>query len=171
MSALEAERDPGAALTELGNAVGALIGQGAHYKLGQDELPFGKEGLQNVARLFGRFMDALPDGLKRKIEEAAARFGASGLLKSIPVIGNVASGVSAIGAAKDLIQDIRKPQKDWVQISIDAAQTGLDVAGIFPALNELTGPLQTVLGTVKVIKGAADLVGDLKQFQQGLLGF
>ena len=39
-----------------------------------------------------------------------------------------------------------------------------------PGLNSITGPLQIVLGTAKVIKGAADLVGDLREFQQGLLG-
>ena len=34
----------------------------------------------------------------------------------------------------------------------------------------MTGPLQIVLGTAKVIKGAADLIGDLSQFQQSLVG-
>ena len=40
-----------------------------------------------------------------------------------------------------------------------------------PGLNSVTGPLKMVLGTATVIKGAAgNLIGDLKEFQQGLMG-
>ena len=37
------------------------------------ELPVGKEGLENMGRLFGRLWDALPDGIKRKLEQKVAK--------------------------------------------------------------------------------------------------
>ena len=162
--------DPSGALGELASAVGSLIGQGDHFSVAGHELPFGMDGIKNVTKLFGRFIDAMPDSLKHKIEEAAAKFGAKSFLKSIPLIGNVVSGFDAIGSAKDLIDDLGKDNKDWVQVAIDAAQTGLDVAGTIPGLNEITGPLQGVLGTIKVVKGATDLIGNVQEFQKGLLG-
>ncbi|HVG60444.1 MAG TPA: hypothetical protein VNA24_17935, partial [Hyalangium sp.] len=133
-------------------------------------LPFGQQGIENFTRLFGRFIDALPDKIKAKITEAAAKFAAKAGLQSIPLIGNIASGVSAVGSAKDLWDAINEEPKDPVKIALAAGQLGLDVAGVIPGLNSITGPLKMVLGTATVIKGAADLIGDLREFQQGLMG-
>jgi hypothetical protein len=75
-----------------------------------------------------------------------------------------------IGSAKDLYDAINEEPKDPVKIALAAGQLGLDVAGVVPGLNSITGPLKMVLGTATVIKGAADLIGDLREFQQGLMG-
>ena len=165
-----ARGDIGGALNEIGSAAASLLGHGEHFKVAGQELPFGQQGIENFTRLFGRFVDALPDKLKAKITEAAAKFAAKAGLKSIPIIGNIASGVSALGSLKDLVGAIRAEPRDPINIALAAGQLGLDVAGVVPGLNSITGPLQVVLGTATVIKGAADLVGDVREFQQSLVG-
>ena len=162
--------DIGGALKEIAEAGGALLTQGDHFEVAGQELPFGRQGIENMTRLFGRFVDALPDELKEKIAKESAKFAAKAGLKSVPFLGNVISAGSAIGSAKDLWDELRKDPKDGLDIALAAGQLGLDVAGVVPGLNSITGPLQIVLGTAKVIKGAADLVGDLSQFQQSLVG-
>ncbi len=165
-----AHGDIGGALNEIASAAGDLLGSGKHFNVAGHDLPFGQEGIENFTRLFGRFVDALPDKIKAKITQKAAEFAAKAGLQSIPIIGNVASGISAIGSAKDLYDALNKNPKDPVQIALSAGQLGLDVAGVVPGLNSVTGPLKMVLGTATVIKGAADLIGDMKEFQQGLMG-
>jgi hypothetical protein len=165
-----ARGDIGGAMNEIAGAAGALLGQGDHFSVAGVDLPFGQQGIENFTRLFGRFVDALPDQIKAKITEAATKFAAKAGLKSIPFIGNVISGVSALGSLKDLVGAIGEDPKDPVKIALAAGQLGLDVAGTIPGLNSITGPLQIVLGTASVIKGAADLISDMQEFQQGLLG-
>jgi hypothetical protein len=165
-----ARGDIGGALNEIASAAGNLLGHGQHFNVAGVELPFGQQGIENFTRLFGRFVDALPESLKARITEAAARFAARAGLKSIPLIGNVVSGISSLGSLKDLVNAMREQPRDPVKIALAAGQLGLDVAGVVPGLNSITGPLQAVLGTATVIKGATDLIGDLRQFQQGLLG-
>ncbi|HYO74018.1 MAG TPA: hypothetical protein VEU33_48910 [Archangium sp.] len=162
--------DIGGALKEIAEAGGALLTQGDHFEVAGQELPFGRQGIENMTRLFGRFVDALPDELKEKIAKESAKFAAKAGLKSVPLLGNIISAGSAIGSAKDLWDELRKDPKDGLDIALAAGQLGLDVAGVVPGLNSITGPLQIVLGTAKVIKGAADLVGDVRQFQQSLVG-
>jgi hypothetical protein len=134
------------------------------------ELPFGRQGIENLTRMFGRFVDALPSELKERIATEAARFGAKAGLKSVPILGNIVNGVSAIGSVKDLVDAISAEPKDALNIALAAGQLGLDVAGVVPGLNSITGPLQAILGTAKVIKGASDLIGDVREFQRGLVG-
>jgi uncharacterized protein YdeI (YjbR/CyaY-like superfamily)/microcompartment protein CcmL/EutN len=165
-----ARGDIGGAMNEIAGAAGSLLGHGEHFNVAGVELPFGQQGIENFTRLFGRFIDALPDKLKAKITEAAAKFAAKAGLKSIPFIGNIVSGVSALGSLKDLVGAIGEDPKDPVKIALAAGQLGLDVAGTIPGLNAITGPLQMVLGTANVIKGAADLISDLGEFQKGLMG-
>ncbi|MFY0527961.1 hypothetical protein ACN28I_34005 [Archangium gephyra] len=162
--------DIGGALKEIAEAGGALLTQGDHFEVAGQELPFGEQGIENMTRLFGRFVDALPDELKEKIAKESAKFAAKAGLKSVPFLGNVISAGSAIGSAKDLWDELQKDPKDGLDIALAAGQLGLDVAGAIPGLNSITGPLQIVLGTAKVIKGASDLIGDLSQFQQSLVG-
>jgi uncharacterized protein YdeI (YjbR/CyaY-like superfamily) len=165
-----ARGDIGGALNEIASAAGSLLTHGEHFNVAGVELPFGQQGIENFTRLFGRFVDALPDRIKARITEAAARFAAKAGLQSIPIIGNIASGVSALGSLKDLVNAMREEPRDAVKIALAAGQLGLDVAGVVPGLNSITGPLKMVLGTATVIKGAADLIGDFREFQQGLLG-
>ncbi|WNG61698.1 hypothetical protein F0U59_48515 [Archangium gephyra] len=162
--------DIGGALKEIAEAGGALLTQGDHFEVAGQELPFGRQGIENMTRLFGRFVDALPDELKEKIAKESAKFAAKAGLKSVPLLGNVISAGSAIGSAKDLWDELQKDPKDGLDIALAAGQLGLDVAGAIPGLNSITGPLQIVLGTAKVVKGAADLIGDVRQFQQSLVG-
>lgn len=166
-----ANGDVGGALQSLVGSIGDLIGQGDHFSAAGVTLPFGMQGIKNLTNLFGTFFDALPQGLKDKIGTEAAKFAGKSFLESIPILGNIASGIDAIGAGKSLIHDLGKKNKDWLQIAIDGAQTGLDVAGMVPGLNDITGPLQTVLGTVKVVKGASDLISNLGEYQHELAGF
>ncbi|WP_224362427.1 hypothetical protein [Hyalangium versicolor] len=165
-----AHGDIGGALNEIASAAGNLLGQKPHFEVAGVELPFGQAGIENFSRLFGRFVDALPDKIKAKITQKAAEFAAKAGLQSVPIIGNIVSGISAIGSVKDLVDALGKDPKDPVAIALAAGQVGLDVAGMVPGLNSITGPLKIVLGTATVIKGAADLIGDLQEFQQGLLG-
>ncbi|MET0401545.1 MAG: hypothetical protein ABW123_04040, partial [Cystobacter sp.] len=162
--------DIGGALNEIAQTGTALLGQGEHFKVAGHELPFGSQGIENLTRMFGRFVDALPEQLKDRIATEAARFGAKAGLKSVPLLGNLVNGVSAIGSTKDLVDAIRAEPKDALNIALAAGQLGLDVAGVVPGLNSITGPLQAILGTAKVVKGAADLIGDVREFQRGLVG-
>ncbi len=130
-----ARGDIGGAINEIARAAGYLLGHGEHFEVAGVELPFGQQGIENFTRLFGRFVDALPDKLKAKITEAATKFAAKAGLQSIPFIGNVISGVSALGSAKDLWDAIGEDPKDPVKIALAAGQLGLDVAGIIPGLN------------------------------------
>jgi hypothetical protein len=165
-----AHGDIGGALSEIAQAAGSLLTQGDHFSVAGHDLPFGRQGIENLTRLFGRFVDALPEKLKASIAKEATKFAAKAGLKSVPLLGNIVSAGSAIGSAKDLWDELHKNPKDALNIALTAGQLGLDIAGVVPGLNSITGPLQIVLGTAKVIKGAADLVGDLREFQQGLVG-
>jgi hypothetical protein len=165
-----ARGDIGGALNEIASAAGNLLSHGEHFSVAGVELPFGQQGIENFTRLFGRFVDALPDRIKTRIAEEAAKFAARAGLQSIPLIGNVASGFSAVGSAKELWDVMNENPRDPVKVALAAGQLGLDVAGIFPGLNSITGPLKMVLGTATVIKGASDLIGDLRELQQGLMG-
>ncbi|WNG51255.1 hypothetical protein F0U60_49325 [Archangium minus] len=165
-----ARGDIGGALNEIAQAGGALLTQGDHFEVAGQELPFGSQGIENLTRMFGRFVDALPDELKEKITKEATKFAAKAGLKSVPLLGNIVSAGSAIGSAKDLWDELHKDPKDALNIALTAGQLGLDIAGVIPGLNSITGPLQIVLGTAKVIKGAADLIGDISEFQKGLIG-
>ncbi|MBM7113033.1 hypothetical protein [Archangium primigenium] len=161
--------DVGGAMAEIAEAGGALLTQGEHFKVAGQELPFGQQGIENLSRMFGRFVDALPEKLKTKIAEESAKMAARAGLQSVPFIGNVVSGVSAVGSAKDLWDAIQADPKDALDIALAAGQLGLDVAGVFPGLNSITGPLKVVLGTAKVVKGASDLIGDITEFQRSLV--
>ncbi|PTL83184.1 hypothetical protein [Vitiosangium sp. GDMCC 1.1324] len=164
-----AHGDVGGALSEIAQAGGALLTQGDHFEVAGQKLPFGRQGIENLTRMFGRFVDALPDKLKESITKEATKFAAKAGLKSVPILGNIVSAGSAIGSAKDLWDELHKDPKDALNIALTAGQLGLDIAGVVPGLNSITGPLQIVLGTAKVIKGASDLIGDIHEFQQGLI--
>jgi hypothetical protein len=165
-----ARGDVGGALNEIASAGMSLLTQGDHFEVAGQELPFGQQGIDNMTRLFGRFVDALPDKLKAEITEKAATFAAKAGLKSVPVLGNIASGVSALGSAKDLWDALKEDPKDPIKVALSAGQLGLDVAGMVPGLNSIIAPLQMVLGTATVLKGAADLIGDVGEFQRSLVG-
>jgi len=164
-----AHGDVSGAATSVASAGTKLLGEGEHFSVAGQELPFGKKGIENLTRAFGRFVDALPPGVKTRITEEAVKLGAKAGLRSIPLLGNVINAGAAVGDAADLYSAIRAQPRNALNISLAAAQVGLDVAGVVPGLNSVTGPLGVVLGTAKVIAGGANLVGDLKSFQKSLV--
>jgi hypothetical protein len=166
-----AKGDIGGALGDIMEAGGKLLFQEPHFEIAGQKLPIGQQGLENMVRLAKNFFDVLPTSLKEKIMEQAGKAAGKSLIKSIPFIGNVFSGISAIGSGKDLIDDLGKDPKDWVDVGLDAAQFGLDVAGTIPGLGNLTSTLGNIVGMGKVIKGASDLITDLRGFQQQFVGF
>jgi hypothetical protein len=166
-----AKGDIGGAMTDVMDAAGKLLFQEPHFEVLGEKLPFGQKGLENMARLMGRFIDMLPDKLKEKIFAAAGKAAAGSLIKSIPIIGNIFSGISAIGSGKDLYNSLQKEPKDWVDVGLNAAQFGLDLAGTIPGLGNVTSVLGNIVGAGKVIKGAADLITDVRDFQKSFVGF
>jgi hypothetical protein len=160
----------GDALNELGEAGKALIQQGGVIKVGGVELPVSVKGLENMGRLALRFFEVLPNDLKAEIAEAATKAGAAIGLKSIPGIGNIISGVSAVFSTRDLIRVLQDKNADGLDKILAAAQVGLDVAGVVPGLNSFTGPAGLVLSMAKIIKGGHDLITDFKKFQQDMVG-
>jgi len=157
----------GGAVDELGKAASSLITAGSHFKLFGTELPFGEEGVKALGKVFERFVDCLPDKLKAKIAEATAKIGARNILNFIPFIGPVLNGV---GDGRELVDDLQKNPRDDVKVAIDAAQLGVDVAGLVPGINAITTPLKLALGGIKVIKGAADLIDNLEDFKRLFTG-
>ncbi|MDQ3265444.1 MAG: hypothetical protein M3Y59_17600, partial [Myxococcota bacterium] len=167
-----ANGDISGALGDIMQAGGKLLTQEPHFEIAGQELPIGMQGLENMARLAKNFFDVLPASLKEKIAEQAGKAAGKSLIKSIPIIGNVFSGISAIGSGKDLIDALGKDPKDWVDVGLNAAQLGLDIAGTIPGLgNALTGTLGNIVGMGKVVYGAANLIGDMKSFQEDFVGF
>jgi hypothetical protein len=164
-----AHGDVSGAATAVAGAGSKLLGEGAHFKVAGQELPFGKQGIENLTRAFGRFVDALPPGVKTRITEEAVKLGAKAGLKSVPFLGNLINAGAAVGDTADLISALRANPPNALNTSLAAAQVGLDVAGVVPGLNSVTGPLGVVLGTAKVIAGGVNLVGDLKSFQSSLV--
>ncbi len=167
-----ANGDISGALGDIMQAGGKLLTQEPHFEIAGQELPIGMQGLENMARLAKNFFDVLPASLKEKIAEQAGKAAGKSLIKSIPFIGNVFSGISAIGSGKDLIDALGRDPKDWVEVGLNAAQLGLDIAGTIPGLgNALTGTLGNIVGMGKVVHGAANLIGDMQSFQEDFVGF
>ncbi|MGC4114522.1 MAG: hypothetical protein QM765_07910 [Myxococcales bacterium] len=155
------------ALQELGDAVTAFIGQPPHYNVdlpwpvGDKELPFGEKGIEGLALLFGQFVEALPAKVKEKVLAETAKLAAKAGGSLIP--GGSLLGL--VGDAPDLYGAITAKPPDGLDIALKATKCGLDVAGVIPGVGAVTGPLGTVVGIVDFVHGAADLVGDLKEFK------
>ncbi|MET0401546.1 MAG: hypothetical protein ABW123_04045 [Cystobacter sp.] len=158
------------ALGQLAQTSTALLGQGPHYAVGGYALPFGRQGLDNLSGAFGRFVSALPESAKASIATEVAWLGARAGFNSVPGLGSLVPGMSALGSAKALYNALGSGQRDALDISLAAGQLGLDAASLLPGSEHLTVPLQGVLATARVVKQKADLVGDVGQFQRGLVG-
>jgi hypothetical protein len=156
------------ALKDMMEGAGKVMGYGDHFKLEVPfwphkpsvTLPFGEEGMKLMGGLAKQFVSALPESVRTKIEtkiaEAVAKAGGA----AIPG-GSI---ISAIGDGKDLIDDLGKDKKDWVDIGLKGAEVALDVAGTFPGLGAITGPLRGVVGTINVLHDAQNLISDVKAF-------
>src|SRR5439155_2060952 len=145
-----------------------LLTEGGALEIGGHKLPFSAKGLENMGRLAMRFFEVLPTQLKSEIAELAAKEGARFGLKSIPAIGNIISGVSAVFTGKQLWDTFRDGSKDALDKILATAQFGLDVAGVFPAVNSFTGPAGLVLQMAKMIKGGADIIRDFHKYQTSM---
>ncbi|HEY8207603.1 MAG TPA: hypothetical protein VIG99_08990 [Myxococcaceae bacterium] len=164
-----------AALGQLGDAMNsladtgmALLTQGGNLEIGGHKLPFSAKGLENMGRLAMRFFEVLPTQLKSEIAELAAKESARMGLKSIPAIGNIISGASAIFSGKDMIQTFMDPNKDTLDKILATAQFGLDVAGVFPAVNTFTGPAGLVLQMARMFKSGHDIIRDFHKYQTSM---
>ena len=149
-----ANKDLSGALKHMAQAGVKLATAGEHFKVpGVGELPVGKEGLENMGRLFGRLWDALPDGIKRKLEQKVAKLAASMGMKAIPGLGNVMAlaNLGMDGAA--LVKELVSGNKDPTTLFLLCAQVGVDVASLFPGLNSIAAPLGTALAMMQLLTG------------------
>jgi len=121
-----------------------------------------------MGRLAMRFFEVLPTQLKSEIAELAAKESARMGLKSIPAIGNIISGVSAVFSGKDMVQTFMDPNKDTLDKVLATAQFGLDVAGVFPAVNSFTGPAGLVLQMARMFKSGHDIIRDFHKYQTSM---
>ena len=156
------------ALTDVMEAGGKAMGYGEHYKLEVPfwphkpsvTLPFGEEGMKLMGGLAKQFVSALPESVRTKIETKIAETVAKAGGSAIPGGGII----SAIGDGKDLIDELGKDEKNWVSIGLKGAEVALDVAGTFPGLGAITGPLRGVVGTIDVLHDASNMISDVKSF-------
>ena len=115
-----------------------------------------------------RFFEVLPTQLKSEIAELATKEAGRVGLKSIPAIGNIISGVSAVFSGKDMVQTFMDPNKDTLDKVLATAQFGLDVAGVFPAVNSFTGPAGLVLQMARMFKSGHDIIRDFHKYQTSM---
>jgi hypothetical protein len=158
-----ANKDLSGALKHLATAGVKLATSGEHFKVpGVGELPVGKEGLENMGRLFGRLWDALPDGIKSKLEAKMAKLAANMGLKAIPGLGNVMAlaNLGMDGAA--LVKELMKGG-DPTNIMLLCAQVGVDVASLFPGHNSIAAPLGTALAMMQLLTGSGLIDGSFDQ--------
>jgi len=156
------------AMNSLADTGMALLTQGGPLEIGGHKLPFSAKGLENMGRLAMRFFEVLPTQLKSEIAELAAKESARAGLKSIPAIGNIISGVSAVFSGKDMVQTFMDPNKDTLDKVLATAQFGLDVAGVFPAVNSFTGPAGIVLQMARMFKSGHDIIRDFHKYQTSM---
>lgn len=147
-----ANKDLSGALQHMAQAGVKLATAGEHFNVpGVGELPVGKEGLENMGRLFGRLWDALPDGIKSKLEAKMAKLAANMGLKAIPGLGNVMAlaNLGMDGAA--LVKELMSGGRDPTNLMLLCAQVGVDVASLFPGLNSIAAPLGTALAMMQLL--------------------
>ncbi|HZN91065.1 MAG TPA: hypothetical protein VFB81_00100, partial [Myxococcales bacterium] len=158
----------GDALNSLSEAGMALLTQGGALEVGGVKLPFSAKGLENMGRLALRFFEVLPNELKSEIAELVSKESARFGLKSVPAIGNIISGVSAVFSGKEMVETFLDKSKDPLDKILATAQFGLDVAGVFPAVNSFTGPAGLILQMAKMFKAGHDIIHDFKQYQTSM---
>ncbi len=153
------------ALQTLAGAVGNLFDQPPHFEVNlgwgvRTELPFGESGLRAMAELFQQFVEALPERVKQRIltevAELAAKAG-----------GSLVPGGSLFGLVSDvpeLVDSLNDEPKDWLEIALNGTQCALAVAGAFPGIGAISGPLGVVVGTIEVVYEGAELVNDVRSF-------
>ncbi|HEY8212353.1 MAG TPA: hypothetical protein VIG99_32945 [Myxococcaceae bacterium] len=163
------------AVTELGSACKALMNAGDPIGFdipwwlggGRVELPFNDGAFSAIADAFSGLIESMPDYVKNELQRRLAAAAVSSAARNIPLVGNIASAISAIGSARDLINS---NWDDPLDVLINAGQLGVDVAGIIPGGNNIGSAAGLVLKTAKIVKGVRDLIGKVEQFRAALSG-
>jgi hypothetical protein len=155
-----AKGDMGGAMKDMGAAIGKLLThEPRDIHIPGTDVGVNSGGVEAMAKLFGRFVDALPDKVKHYVEEKAAKLMASTGLKSVPIVGDAYAFADDGAALVSAIQG-----GDGLDIGIAAGQLALDGAGLFEVSKPLVEPMKVALGTVKIVKGAAEVVETGKTF-------
>jgi hypothetical protein len=157
------------ALGHLASAGQKLITDGEHFNIrGIGELPIGKQGMENMLRLMDRFWDALPSGVKHKLEAKMAQMAASLGLRSVPFLGNLVNLANLGMDAAALVKEMLRDNPDATTLFLQSLQVGVDVAGLVPGLNTMTAPLAAAVAMMNLI-GGPGLVGNRQDYQNELL--
>ena len=163
------------AVSELGSACKALMNAGDPIGFdipwwlggGRVELPFNDGAFSAIGDAFSGLIESMPDYVKNELQRRIANAAISSAARNIPIVGNIASAISAVGSARDLINS---NWDDPLEVLINAGQLGVDVAGIIPGGNNIGSAAGLVLKSAKIVKGVRDLIGRVDQFRAALSG-
>jgi len=125
------------------------------------KLPFTKDGLTMFAKLFGRFFDALPNGVKNKIEEIIGRAVGS----AVPIIGDLVTGAMDVNAFIDAMKN-----GDGVDQLLAGGQLVLDASNVLQVDKPFTEPLKFALGALQAVRSINDMADIVGNFQDVLFG-
>jgi len=156
-----ANKDLTGALKHMAQAGVKLATAGDHFNVPPiGELPVGAEGLKNMGLLFERLWDALPNGIKQKLEQKVAKLAASMGMKAIPGLGNIMAlaNLGMDGAA--LVKELVSGSHDPTTLFLLCAQVGVDIASLFPGLNSIAAPLGTALAMMQLLTGPGLIDGN-----------
>jgi hypothetical protein len=147
---------------KLYDAASALLNYGDEkIEVAGQELPFTKEGLQQFANLFGRFFDALPNGVKNKIMDIIGEAVGS----AVPIIGDLVTGAMDVGDFIDAIQ-----HGDGLDQLIAGGQLALDAAGMLQLTKAFTQPLKFALSALEAVRTVNDMAQIVSNFQEVFFG-
>ncbi len=161
-----ADGDVAGALGELGSAFGSLLGAGDNYSILGKDLPIGEQGLEAIGRLVGRFIEALPEPIKRFLEQQVASVVAQGGFSSIPFVGPL---VGVVGDAIEIGQGIANGE-DGLTIGIDVASLVVNGASLFPPFQAAATPLKWVIATGEAAWEVKQLVDEMQDFGDQFAG-
>jgi len=164
----EAVKELGSACKNLMNA-GDPIGFDIPWWLGggRVEMPFNDGAFQAIGNAFEGLISAMPDYVQKKLRDQLAKAVVSSTVRNIPIVGNIASLISAVGSASDLINS---NWNDPLDVLINAGQLGVDVAGIIPGGNNIGSAAGLVLKTAKILRGVRTVINSVDQFRSALSG-
>jgi hypothetical protein len=134
---------------------------------GGADLPFSVQGLENIGRLMGRLVEALPPKVKQFLTEKAAAAVAKTGFRSIPVVGPV---VGLVEDGVDLASDL-SDGRDGLTIGLDIANLVVGGVDLIPGVGQgIATPLKMLLGVANGIDDARVMIGDMKDFGEQMTG-
>jgi len=109
----------------------------------------------------------MPQYVQDRLRSEIQRAVVSSTIRNIPIVGNVAALISAVGSVVDLVNS------DWsdpLDVLINLGQLGVDVAGIIPGGNNIGSAAGLVLRTARILRGVRTFIGSVDQFRRVLSG-